>query len=129
MQGASRSWASGWVARHSKVEEAASARRLRYQRWYEASRSFRGASPLRAPDPLSTPYMFPLLLDEPEPAFSRLKRSGVPIWRWDDMVVSRCATANRYRQRLLHLPCHQTLSDDELDWMMKRVATVLEGCR
>ena len=36
------------------------------------------------------PYMFPLWLDDAERVFFRLKRAGVPIFRWDELAVSDC---------------------------------------
>ena len=69
--------------------------------------------------------MFPLLLDEGEADFYRLKQLGMPIWRWDDMAVSECEVASRYRKRLIHLPCHQALGDSEMNWMTLALRTVL----
>jgi len=109
--------ASRWVARHSQLGAIVQARRARFAQWGAASRGFAAARPLFGLDAATVPYMFPLLLDEPEPAFTRLKRQGVPIWRWDDMAVSPCPVATRYRERLLHLPCHQGLTDADMEWM------------
>ena len=77
--------------------------------------------------PSVIPYMFPLLIDHPAPHFYLLKHLGVPIWRWDDMAVSGCANATAYRTRLLHLPCHQGLSEQQMDWMLDTVALVLRS--
>ena len=49
----------------------------------------------------------------------------MPIWRWDDMAVSECEVASRYRKRLIHLPCHQALGDSEMNWMTLALRTVL----
>jgi dTDP-4-amino-4,6-dideoxygalactose transaminase len=54
-----------------------------------------------------------------------LKQAGLPIFRWDDMAVSDCAVATRYRSQLLHLPCHQSLSERQMDWMVSVVTQVL----
>ena len=88
-----------------------------------------GLSHARALAPLlpdtCAPYMFPLLISRPDPDFFRLKQAGVPIWRWDDMAVSSCAVAGRYRTQLLQLPCHQGLSNVQMDWMLALVQEVL----
>jgi perosamine synthetase len=68
--------------------------------------------------------MFPLLLERPESDFPRLKMLGVPMWRWDEMVRSDCPVAQRYRMAVVHLPCHQSLSRAELDWMIDTVEHV-----
>ena len=70
--------------------------------------------------------MFALLLERPETDFSRLKRLGVPMWRWDEMARSECPIAQRYRMALVHLPCHQSLSRGELDWMIGTVERVCD---
>jgi len=127
-EGADRLRLSRWLVRRAAVEAAARARRAHHARWQQASLRFRGARALHTPAEHDVPYMFALLLDTPEPAFSRLKRAGVPIWRWDEMLVSGCPTALHCRERLLHLPCHQGLNEDEMDWMIGRVEQVLGGC-
>ena len=127
-EGANRLRLSRWLVRRAAVEAAARARQARHAQWQQAALRFRGARALHTPGEHDVPYMFALLLDKPEPAFSRLKRAGVPIWRWDDMLVSDCPTARHYRERLLHLPCHQGLDEDEMNWMIGRVEQVLGGC-
>jgi hypothetical protein len=69
--------------------------------------------------------MFPLLIATPDPHFYQLKQLGLPIWRWDDMAVSGCAVAAGMRLHLLHLPCHQSLSDSQMAWMTNSVAEVV----
>lgn len=116
---------SRWLCRHADIEHVANHRRENYQRWAAATMDLPYCRPL-FPD-LSTgctPYMFPLLVDQPEPRFSWLKRMGVPIWRWDSIAASNCPTANDCRLRLLHLPCHQSLDDRELDWMIAVIQEV-----
>ena len=78
------------------------------------------------------PYMFPLLIDKPEIFFPRLKHKGIPIWRWDDMSrwhenddkKTCCEISDNYSYQLLQLPCHQELSDLEIDLMVKTIREV-----
>jgi dTDP-4-amino-4,6-dideoxygalactose transaminase len=70
--------------------------------------------------------MFALLLERPQLDFPRLKRLGVPMWRWDEMAWSECPVAQRYRMALVHLPCHQSLDRAELDWMINSVQRVCD---
>ena len=72
-----------------------------------------------------TPYMFPFLVDEPERVFPRLKRLGVPIYRWEDIEATTCDISRSYAQRLLQLPCHQDLRAKELDWMIECLKSTL----
>lgn len=115
-----------WLMRHTRLDTMATLRRRRYRQWLGAVHGLPGCQPLHAAlDETTVPYMFPLLLDDAWPAFHRLKHAGVPIWRWDQMAVSDCAVAASYRLRLLHLPCHQGLTDAQMDWMMSTLAEVM----
>jgi hypothetical protein len=70
--------------------------------------------------------MFPLRIDHPETHFYALKHMGVPVWRWDDMAVSPCGVATGYRERVLHLPCHQELTANQMCWMTEVVGKVMQ---
>lgn len=90
-----------------------------------------GLSDIRAVRPLFpnlqndiTPYMFPLIIDEPDIYFPLLKRLAMPIWRWDDIDTQVCNISLKYSHSLLQLPCHQELRDDELNWMIKCIHDV-----
>ncbi len=119
---------SRWVTRHTDVQRLAERRRQHYLRWIDAVADLPNC---RALFPTlgdgCVPYMFPLVIDHPQTHFHALKHLGVPIWRWDDMAISSCAVAADYRLRLLHLPCHQELTDDQLHWMTAAVQTVMRA--
>jgi perosamine synthetase len=117
---------SRWIEHHADVGLLLQRRRERYAQWSDAVRDLTGCRPLfRTLSPGSTPYMFPLLVDEPPRRFYPLKLLGMPIWRWDDMAVSQCPVSQRYRQGVFHLPCHQAISDAEMDWMTAAVRRVM----
>lgn len=119
---------SRWLYRHADIALVIQRRRENYQRWAAAILNLPHCRPLSPELPaVSIPYMFPLLIDRPETDFYRLKLLGVPIWRWDSSVASTCPTANDYRLRLLHMPCHQSLNDRELDWMISAIRKVSAG--
>ncbi len=115
-----------WHERMSSTEFIAKQRKQNYKRWLEAVAGLPNCRALypRWPDE-SIPYMFPLLIDHPNPHFFWLKQLGMPIWRWDEMAVSDCAVSRRYQLHLLHLPCHQGLNEKELSWMFAVVQLVL----
>jgi len=73
------------------------------------------------------PYMFPLWLDDAEPVFFRLKRAGVPIFRWDELAASQCEVSRSARVSLIHLPCHQGIGQSELEWMVEMLRRSLIG--
>ena len=116
---------SRMIVKHTDLRRLATLRRRHYEHWLQATRDLPGCRPLFSslPDDC-VPYMFPLLIERPQADFFTLKRLGVPVWRWDETAVSDCETASSYRLRLLHLPCHQELSTDDLLWMTAAVAAV-----
>jgi len=109
---------------HSDIERIAQRRRGNYQKWAQAIADLPNCKAL-FPDLASdcVPYMFPMWIAHPEVDFFALKRLGVPVWRWDDMAVSDCSIAMQYRTHLLHLPCHQELTMDQLQWMTRITAS------
>jgi perosamine synthetase len=125
-EGLAGSTAARWLMRICNLDEAVRQRRENYRHWCEAVRHLPHCRPLFPvlPDDCA-PYMFPLLIDHPRPHFFALKKLGLPIWRWDEMAVSPCEAATHYRQRLLHLPCHQALGASEIEWMHAAVTKVM----
>ena len=74
----------------------------------------------------TAPYAFPLLIDDPEKDFPRLKRERLAIFRWEQLAASDCQVSTDYRTRLLQLPCHQTLSGEELERMVETCRRILQ---
>ena len=117
---------SRWVMRHTNVARLAQRRRHHYAQWLEAVAQLPHCRPLFAAlPPDCVPYMFALHIDHPSTHFFALKRLGVPVWRWDDMAVSSCPVATRYRLHLLHLPCHQELTSAQITWMTTAVSQTM----
>jgi len=117
---------SRWVTSHSSVINNVTRRQENYRRWIQALSDVPNCHALYPEIPPDVvPYMFPLYLDTPSPHFYRLKQMGVPVWRWDEMAISNCQVAADYRLHLLHLPCHQSLSDVEMEWMLAAVRKTL----
>jgi perosamine synthetase len=112
--------------RHTPLQPVTQQRRGNYRQWAELIGSLGGAKalfPELPPD--CTPYMFALRIDRPEQHFYQLKHLGLPIWRWDEMAASACPVSTDYRLHLLHLPCHQSLSQEHMQWMLESVRQVL----
>jgi perosamine synthetase len=119
---------SQWIFRHTNVTRLASARRENYRYWLDAVAGLAACKTLLPQLPADcVPYMFPLLIDSPQQHFHLLKLLGLPVWRWDEMAVSGCAVAAKYRLSLLHLPCHQELAPAQMDWMVQVVRQVLSS--
>lgn len=117
---------SRWVTRHTNVARLADRRRHNYQQWANAVADLPHCRALfpHLPD-ATVPYMFPLQIDHPEVHFFALKQLGVPVWRWDDMAMSNCRIASTNRLNLLHLPCHQELTAQQMSWMTTAVKQVM----
>ena len=112
----------GTAVAHGRVAQK---RREHYQRWLHGMRGVPGVRPLNPELPVHVvPYAFPLLIDTEGLLFHYLKLAGMPIWRWEDMALTECPVARDYRLRLLQLPCHQELSEQELTWMIQTVQTL-----
>ncbi|MGA8783703.1 MAG: DegT/DnrJ/EryC1/StrS family aminotransferase [Polaromonas sp.] len=117
---------SRWVMRHTNVQSLIRRRRHNYEQWAAAVAKLphcRALFPQLTAD--CVPYMFPLQIDHPEVHFFALKQLGVPIWRWDDMAVSSCPVASSYRLKMIHLPCHQELSEQQMAWLTAAVQKVM----
>jgi hypothetical protein len=120
--------ASRALCRRPDIARIAERRRDNYLRWLAATMNLPYCRPLFPELPAGCiPYMFPLLIDAPATRFGLLKRIGLPIWRWDSLAVSGCATAGDYRLRLLHLPCHPSLDGNPLAWMTAALRKVGAG--
>lgn len=100
------------------VPEVQARRRQIMQRLHEACGSLGHMQPfLTDPSAAPVPYVFLLRLARPADDFGRLKRLGMPIWRWDALATDICEVSNDLRESLLQLPCHQGLRDDEVERM------------
>ena len=117
---------SRWIIGHSDIDALLRQRRKNFAAWSQALRGLDGLqTPWASMGPQDTPYAFPVLIDQPAPRFAALKRAGFPIWRWDSLASSHCATSASYRQRLFQLPCHQALTPAQMDWMIDTLRGVL----
>lgn len=71
------------------------------------------------------PYVFPVIVDNINPAFVNLRERGLPLLRWEylDQGVSRetCQWSNYYSRHLVQIPCHQELKQKELELMIESI--------
>jgi perosamine synthetase len=106
-------------------------RRRNYLRLHAALDGLPGCRPLHAalPDGVC-PWLFPLVVDDAEGAFARIRQGGLPVVRfaetlWPGVDAARCADSVYLSRHVLAFPCHQELSEPEFDWMCARLAEVL----
>jgi perosamine synthetase len=122
---------SRWVMRKASHARIVQRRRDNYLRIEKALAGLPGCRPLfpTLPDG-ACPWLFPLLVDDPEPLFARLHAAGVPMTRfadtlWPGVDASVCASSAALSRRVLSFPVHQELDEDELAWMIAALRTGL----
>lgn len=95
-------------------------RRENYQHWLDLLEDRTHFKPLYPYlDKGTVPYVFPLIiLNNAEHVFHCLKCHGIPIWRWEDIAITECLISEYYRKSLIQLPCHQSLTKEEIEWMV-----------
>ena len=101
-------------------------RRRNYLRLDAALRVLPGAAPLFDTLPEHVvPYVFPLHVEQPGRVFVRLKNDGVPLFRWERLWNDEAGRVDpqsaRYATEIFQLPCHQELTDADLDWIVARI--------
>jgi perosamine synthetase len=128
---------SSWFSRHI-VARASHARivqrrRANYLQLQQALAGLPGCRPLFAALPEGAcPWLFPLLVDAPQPLFERLHAAGVPMTRfaetlWPGVDASVCVNSAELSRRVIALPVHQELRADELAWMTLTVRAALNA--
>lgn len=124
-------WFSRAVMALVSTRRIAALRRRHYLLLEEAAGPLPGCRPLFASLPEDVvPWQFPLVCDDPEIVFARLHAAGVPVvrfaqLRWPNMDTATCANSTMLARRVLALPCHQELRDDELAWMTGQLRQAL----
>jgi len=76
------------------------------------------------------PHVFPLVVNHSSIVFPLLKKAGVPIIRfgeylWDGVDESTCAVSVHLSHNLLQFPCHQELTPEEVEWMIKQIREII----
>jgi dTDP-4-amino-4,6-dideoxygalactose transaminase len=127
------SWLSRLLVTHLPAARIVAERRRRYRKLEAALRGLPRARPLFAALPDSVcPWMFPMLADDPESLFDEVRAAGVPVTRfarplWSGVDETVCATSHMLSHHVLAFPCHQELREDELDWMIATLRTMLQS--
>jgi dTDP-4-amino-4,6-dideoxygalactose transaminase len=77
------------------------------------------------------PYAFPLLVEQPDPAFGNLRRDGLPLICWrelpEDVDADSFPVSVHYSRHLFQIPCHQALTEGEIGWMVERISAALSS--
>ncbi len=120
-----------WLLGRLSKERIVALRRRNYLRLQQALAGLPGCRPLHAalPDGVC-PWLFPLVVDDAEGAFARIRQRGLPVVRfaetlWPGVDADRCPDSAYLSRHVLAFPCHQELSEQEFDWMRAGLAEVL----
>ena len=110
------------------IANVIAARRRNYDFMLDQLSSLAHGTPfLGSLPPEAVPYVFVMEIDKPHITHAKLRQAGVPVWRWDELDTDVCAWSNRLSQSLIQLPCHQSLSHNELCELTSRIRNVLIG--
>jgi dTDP-4-amino-4,6-dideoxygalactose transaminase len=115
------------IIRTSPLVDIAAKRRRNYQTINDALAALPGCHPLFKQLPEHTvPWVYPLYVNHPEKYFNKLKMQGIPIWRFgeflDPSVTEKtCPVSVEYSRHIFQFPCHQSLSPQEIDWMLTQI--------
>jgi len=65
------------------------------------------------------PYVYPVVAERPDHVFQSMRRQGIPVFRWDWLWPGTPEIENdtgvEWSRSLLQLPCHQDLTDSDVD--------------
>jgi perosamine synthetase len=128
------SWFSRTVLARATHARIVDLRRRHYVELEDALAGLPGCRPLFARLPAGAcPWVFPLLVDDPQPVFDILHAAGVPMVRfgatlWPGVDASVCANSIDLGKRLIAFPCHQELTEAERAWMRATIRTALQTC-
>ena len=110
-----------------------SKRQQNYNLLHNALKNLPGCEPLfeSIPDGV-TPLVYPLKFDKPDLHFASLKEKGVPIWRFGEYLDEQITPKEfpiscELSKTVFQFPCHQSLTQDELDWMIKTIKETIKS--
>lgn len=125
------SWFARQLLRRVSATRIVTLRRRRYLRLQQATSGLAGCRPLHATLPEGVcPWLFPLVVDDAETAFARIKALDVPVTRfaerlWAGVDETVCAHSAYLSRHVLAFPVHQELTDAEFAWLEARIAKAL----
>ncbi len=119
-----------WLATHANRERIISLRRRNYQLLAQQLADIPGVHSLF---PIlvegSAPYVFPLVVDNPDRYYQSFRASGLPIFRWDwqwpDTPREEGDAGALWSHQTFQIGCHQDLELDDIAAMAKTIKYLL----
>jgi len=79
----------------------------------------------------AAPYVMPVWVTDPEPRYRALRAAGCPVFRWEWLWPGTPLLPGDeglgWSRHVFQLPCHQDLTEQDLDWLVATVTRVLSG--
>ena len=108
-------------------------RRENYTKLLRGLEGLPGSRPLFAelPDEV-VPHMFPLWIENLDTAYSRLEDLATPMQRfgqflWPGIVESAFPISSEMSHHLVQFPCHQDLTEKEIETIISRIRSALDA--
>ncbi len=118
---------SRFILCNSKIDRITWGRRGNYNKIVSELSGRPGIKPLfdTLPDGV-IPLVVPMIVDNPEIVFPKLKHAGVPIWRFGEYLYPEineelCANTMFLSRHVFQFPCHPELTRAEIQWMLDTI--------
>lgn len=125
--------AARWITRRVHRGRIAACRRHNYARLAKRLSGLRGAYPLVPDLPAgAVPYVFPLYVERPETLYQPLRRTGIPIFRWDLLwpdtpTLEAGDQGLDWSTHVFQLGCHQDLTEHDIERIASTVRVIVDG--
>jgi perosamine synthetase len=118
-----------WIAQHAPRSHIVAVRRRNFSHLAQLLANVPGVRVLHKVLPEgAVPYVFPVLVEGADEKYHRLRASGIPIYRWDDIWPTTPSLAGDVGQvwtrSVFQLGCHQDLSLQDLESIAQQVRRV-----
>lgn len=119
------------IIKLADLNNSAHRRQENYRKLHAALATIPNSRPLFETLPQNVvPWVYPLYVNKPDIYFSKLKMQGVPIWRFGEFLDSEvddqlCPVSVEYSKHIFQFPCHQSISDLDIGWMINRITQTL----
>lgn len=73
------------------------------------------------------PYMLPIIIENLKNIFPQIEESAIPFQRFGQFLwkdAQRCHVSQKFSRTMLQLPCHQALSEVELQGIVDKIAAI-----
>lgn len=116
-----------WLVAHHDDVRMVESRRRTYAAMVDIFSGVTRMRPLRPfLGPHAVPYVFPLLADEPDAAFARVRAAGLPVFRWDrywpGSADDIATPVHPWGESVLQLACHQDVRPEHVEAYARALA-------